>query len=622
MEIELPDGTILEAPDGADPSVVAKGYLRSQGKLAAEAPQPEQGAARQVALAGRAVGEGVLGTLGGMVESFGKAGTGGDIVDRALQEYTGKNRMQHDIAKFNERFGTSIPEASSVPELLSSLLTKAGAPVPETKGEQLGSAVIRGASGGLTFAGGGVANAVRAAAAGASGAGASEVVRQQGGGVGAQTAAGLIGGLAPGIAETAVRKTVDLLRPLTRSGQQTIAGQTLATAASDPQAAARKLEAATEIVPDSAQTTGAASGDVGLLALEKGVRGKNTGLFGERLSEQNAARQAELSRIAGTADDIIAAKAARDSTTGAMRESAFNRGSQTDVAPVTQTIDKILSSPSGKREAVASALNWAKGRIGDESDPRALYEIRKDLQLAMRGKLQPSSQNAPNASTLGQARGELGTVVSALDDAIEEAAPGFKAYLERYKELSKPIDQMKVLQEIQRRAQSTQADITTGEQFLSPSGFKRALDSALQKSGKDLTGEQVQTLRAIKMDIDMGQAINSSLVKAPGSDTYQNLSIAQLIGAGKFGTHPFVRALSTPLQWIYKGSDQNINEILANAMLDPKLAVLLLKRATRDSVRQTSYRLRAVAAGIGAARSSQQQSQPPQEVPDTAQSVQ
>lgn len=38
MEIELPDGTILEAPDDADPSVVAKAYLAKQ------APAPEQAA--------------------------------------------------------------------------------------------------------------------------------------------------------------------------------------------------------------------------------------------------------------------------------------------------------------------------------------------------------------------------------------------------------------------------------------------------------------------------------------------------------------------------------------------------------------------------------------------------
>lgn len=602
--VNIPDVGVVNFPDSMTPEQITQAI---ESDILKKDVAQEGGVGRQVALAGRAVGEGVLGGIGGMVEQFGKVGTGGNVVDEALMRYTGKNRMQHDIAKFNETFGTSIPEAGSIPELLSSLLTKAGAPVPETRGEQLGSAAIRGASGALALGGGGVPNAVRAGISGATGAGASEYVRQEGGGPVAQTVAGLVGSLAPAAVETIATKAVDFARPLTRSGQKTIAGNTLARAATDPLKAQANLERAEEIIPGSARTSGAASEDVGLLALEKGVKGQNTGEFGQRVSEQNAARQGALSRIAGTADDIAAAKAARDTTTGAMRESAFRRAASVDASPVAGKIDEILSSPSGKREAVASALNWAKSRLDGETDARSLYEIRKDLQLAMRGKLQPTSANAPNASTLGQARGELGTVVKALDDAIEEAAPGFKAYLERYGELSKPIDQMKVLQEIQRRSQSTQADIITGEQFLSPSGLKRALDSALQKSGKDLTEEQIQTLRAIKTDLDMGQAINSSLVKAPGSDTYQNLSIAQLIGSGKFGTHPFVRALSTPIQWLYKGSDKNISEILANAMLDPKMAALLLKRATKTSVQAAGNRLRAVAAGIGAAQESQPQ---------------
>ena len=32
MKIQLPDGTILEAPDGSDPEVVASGYLAAQKK--------------------------------------------------------------------------------------------------------------------------------------------------------------------------------------------------------------------------------------------------------------------------------------------------------------------------------------------------------------------------------------------------------------------------------------------------------------------------------------------------------------------------------------------------------------------------------------------------------------
>jgi hypothetical protein len=64
MEIELPDGTVLDAPDGADPSIVAKGYMRSKGLLA---EQPEQGEVRamdRVSAAAGGVNSGIAGLLG------------------------------------------------------------------------------------------------------------------------------------------------------------------------------------------------------------------------------------------------------------------------------------------------------------------------------------------------------------------------------------------------------------------------------------------------------------------------------------------------------------------------------------------------------------------------------
>lgn len=52
-EIELPDGTILEAPDGADPSAVAKAYLSKQ-RAGDQASQPKPG---YVARTGRALAD-------------------------------------------------------------------------------------------------------------------------------------------------------------------------------------------------------------------------------------------------------------------------------------------------------------------------------------------------------------------------------------------------------------------------------------------------------------------------------------------------------------------------------------------------------------------------------------
>jgi hypothetical protein len=53
LEIELPDGTILEAPDDADPSAVAKAYLAKQSQPAGPAPSMGQQLKRQLGLTAR-----------------------------------------------------------------------------------------------------------------------------------------------------------------------------------------------------------------------------------------------------------------------------------------------------------------------------------------------------------------------------------------------------------------------------------------------------------------------------------------------------------------------------------------------------------------------------------------
>jgi hypothetical protein len=531
---------------------------------------------RNVALTGRALGEGVFGIL--------------DLLKSHPKEYKSPS--------------------------LSDALTSLGAPVPETSGEQYASAGIRGMAGALSMSpGASIPNAIRAGIAGGSSGLGSEASRQHGGSVPAQILAGLLAGAAPSAIEETGRAlgraAYGMAKPLMRSGQEQMAADLLGSQAQNPQAAAANLRTADEVVPGSPRSTGEASKDIGLLALEKGVRGKNAAAFGQRLSEQNAARQSELSALGGTQSDILAAQTARDAETSPMREAALGAGGKADVGSVHAKIDEIMASPSGARQTVASTMGWVKDQIGDESDPARLYEIRKDLQLAQAGKLQPSSQNAPQASTLAQTRGQLKQVVGALDDSIEQAAPGFKAYLERYKEMSGPIDQMKVIQEIKNRASLSASDITTGEDFLSAAKFDSLLDKAIVKSGEKLTQNQVSRLEAIRTDLKYGQAINSPLVKAPGSDTFQNLSIAQVLGAGATDAHPIFKVLSSPLKWLYRqaGSDTKVNEIIADAMLDPKLAAQMLDRATHAGLTRFSMALRARAAAAGLVSNASQQMQ-------------
>lgn len=551
---------------------------------------------RNTALAGRAVGQGVFSTLSAVP----------DALIGAENAVTGG---------INKVFGTNIPQAETYSQTFSRALDQAGAFQPETKGEKLASAGIQGGAGALSGAGilnaatkapamiENSANATRVALSGASGGVSAEVARQKGIGPIGQFVANLVGSLAPGAVEAGARAIIaapkvatTLAQPLTRQGQEQVAANVLANQAEDPQAAEAALQAHQDIVPGSQTTTGPASRDIGLLATEKALRGRNPVPFGVRNSEQNLARQQALDSVAGTPSDIAAAKAARDATTGPMREASLNAGGTVDVAPVMSEIDATLAGPIGKRDVSSQALTWVKAKLEGETDPAKLYAVRQDIGDAMAGKL------GGDQSKFRLARSQLMDVRANLDDAIEAAAPGFKAYLDRYASMSKPIDQMKALQYIQTKSALTSSDITTGRDFLSPAKFARNLQSAAE-DGVKLTPDQAQVVNAVKSDLDMGAAINSPLIRASGSDTFQNLSIANAIGSGaaKGNLHPALIALTKPLKWLYKAPDEQITEILTQAMLDPKLAARLLQRATPNTVSQVSSQLRQLAIANGIA---------------------
>lgn len=136
MEIELPDGTVLEAPDDADPSVVAKNYLSRQKTPASVAPIQKTGLqhAKEAAslfashpfTSGIGMAENALGSFTSGVGSLADALTGSDpgAHDWAYQPRTevgqGIARLGGEEAgkageKYDKFFGTG-PLASTIKE--------------------------------------------------------------------------------------------------------------------------------------------------------------------------------------------------------------------------------------------------------------------------------------------------------------------------------------------------------------------------------------------------------------------------------------------------------------------------------------------------------------------------
>lgn len=513
----------------------------------------------------------------------------------------------------------------------------------------------------------------------------------------------LAGALLPTALMPAVNAANSAVQPLTQGGRQQIVGNALNQFADDPALAARNMNNAAEFVPGSQPMAGEASGDYGLLGLQKGLRNLNPSEFANRISEQNAGRNRLLDGMAGTPEDIQALQASRDAGTAQMREQSFqeaqysrraqaaaqkvptlednltdlgsqrseaqkslaalnnqmtvlkarqvnssvyapNRNDETalqklidkkqdaidnlddNISNVRQNLDqqrtaassyngqaagsanitgikslinRISSSPSGNQQTVENAMKWVKDRIGNESNPENLYEIRKDINYAMQGKY--SSNNLPDYRL---AKGQLKQVKNALDDAIDEAASGYKDYIASYREQSKPINQMQSLQDIKARVALSAPDPVTGYDFISQPKWSQRVQANEAELSKTLTPEQMDNLKSITKDLDRGSAVNNSAIRAPGSDTMQNLSSANLLGSvlgKKLSSNAFVRTLGAPFKWLYTYANKDVNKLMVDAMMDPKLAAKLMQKATPTNLASIASAMKrnAVVSGIG-----------------------
>jgi hypothetical protein len=510
-------------------------------------------------------------------------------------------------------------------QALQNLMTQAGVPTPKTAQERIVQDV--------TSAGFGVAAPASlakylpkpaqefftksletqgAAAAGgalASGAARESDVGPVGQALGALAGATTAGG-AVGSAPVLARTTREIVRPFTEAGREVITGNVLRNLASDAEQA---IKAGANYVPrigGYTPTTAQATRDIGLINAETAIKGLDVtgGRFATQALEANRAQMAILNRLAKDEDVLKSALTKREEVTSPLREQAFANSTvdpdtfQSAIAlTVNKTIDDILASPVGKRQTVMSVMKDAKDDIARASTPAELYEIRKDLRAAAQGLLDKSAKDGPTSGAYRAAKPQLESVIRSVDDAIEAGATGYKDYLSKYAASSRGIERLEAAQQFRGKVLSTTPDPSRANDYLiSQPAFTRAIRAA--KKETDLSTTQLAVLKRVAEDLDSG--VLPRATKVAGSDTFKNMSTANVIGGmiGKqmFGDVPLVlQKVSAPMNWLYNGTDDAIRELLVNAMLDPKLAASLMKKATTTTVEPLSKELQRKALQLG-----------------------
>jgi len=619
---------VVSFPDGMtqDEMAAALSQLPGQRTVA-------QDLARQVGLTSRAALPAMTGAaMGGMVGGPPGAAIG------ALGVGLGTMAGDPLVNLFNRATGYNVPTPS---QAFENIATKMGMPIPETPTERVVSDIVRaGTSTAGSARGAGVvaqnlanANLMRGQAAGipsevfnllsrypaqqVAGAGmagaAGGTLRESGASPGAQMGGAMLAGMvAPGgpklpFTQRALAAPATVVQPFTNAGREVIVGNVLNRLATNSEAAQARLAGAAPLVPGVRPTTAGTAFDPGLAASETAIRALDqTGAFPSRISQNQQALLDAYRRLSGGPGSITAAEAKRAGIAGPMREQAFEGRAPVTADAIEAQIQSTMSDPMKQRGVVLDAMQEVRRLINARKapdgtlDPAALYSVRKDIADMMSGRLQGEKAN------LRLARGELADLLPVIDNTIDSGAPGFKAYMEKYAKMSGPIDQMRLLQDIERKVTTGQPNLMTQEPVLAAGALRRQLANRADEIGAELSAPAQRRLDNIIAEINRGMAATAPGVKVPGSDTFKNMSMGNMIGkifSESMASNTTLRTMTRPLDFLYKLPDDKIQQLLVEAMLDPQTASVLMSKANMMKVEPLAKSLRekAIRMGMGSA---------------------
>lgn len=413
--------------------------------------------------------------------------------------------------------------------------------------------------------------------------------------------------------KAAGRMARNVVDPWTSGGIERAVGRTAVEAAGPKrQAVIEALKRNQQIVPRSMPTAGEAAAPAGsaeFSGLQRVVEGKQPSAFFGRATEQESARAAALRSFGKTPADITAAKGAREAIAGPLYKEAFNNAIDLGIDPA-----KLSAVSAGRKAEFTKLLNT----------PAIQSSIKEAKELAKNEMLQ-------TGGVKGSVRG-LHYAKMAMDDKIKKAvgneqriliglkerfvktidalSPQYGAARSTFAEMSKPINQMQVGQELER---SLIAPLGATER---PAAFAQALRAAPQTL-KRATGQprykeleeilepqQMQSVTNVLDDLKRA-ALHEQLAKAgteKARDLVGQISPA-LPQAGMFNPkYSVMRAISNRFAGRVEGKSL---ERLAEAMQDPVLMAKLMQSASPAERTALTKALRSISgtslgAGVGA----------------------
>lgn len=427
---------------------------------------------------------------------------------------------------------------------------------------------------------------------------------------GVNTLAGGAGGLVGGAVAPVIGRGINFLaRPLqafTQRGADRQAANLLLRGASDPTALSKTAPSA---VPGVTRTLAEETLDPGIAQLQRQFPTE----LAELARSNNAARVAHLENAFGGADPAASA-AIRDRASGAASQAARqlrNTKVAPDLEPVNKLLDRMTDHFRG-RPAVQQTLAYVREltKVPPRNAEDA-WNVRKTIGDLMEGKIggeQASSRVA---------RQQLRTVQYALDRQMNRAFPQWRQFLKDYKGMQREADQVDVGVELLRRGGVEGLDATGAPvRALQPGRFRNLTDNpdmlvrsatGFNKARADqvLTPEQMKAVGAVRDDV-VHSVEAQNLGRAVGSPTKQNLDTGAMLSdaAARSRLGAIVRGapiIGTISENVSRAAEARVRMRLAAMLASPTQARAALQAAPADERRI----IEAVLSQVGAASGSQ-----------------
>lgn len=316
----------------------------------------------------------------------------------------------------------------------------------------------------------------------------------------------------------------------------------------------------------------AAHGDPGLAALERSSRLNPNTAGGWNIADMNANQQrAEyLRNVLGNVDERVAnATAVRDAATGAQRDIALMAGNANSQGLGTDVIGRLSKVSSGDPD-VNRLLDGVRSALRKNPDANAVYTLRKGLT---------ESGHTSNGAVM--------EAINAIDDAMEaRIGPQWKNYLQRYSEMSAPVNEAEALKAISNRyfdpvsgrpiGQTLGGDVRVSGDDLSRALRQHGYDSARGRTniGEGVRGKLQDLIDEERLATTARDVIASSAVDQTGEKAVSDAIVSTL--AAKTGAPG---PIANTMNRVMGGRARA--EGMARLLRDPKKMATMLEQVNR-----------------------------------------